>query len=157
MFEPLGFNSSFVFSIVFYTNENAVINTIQFHKNRWPFHPHKLDHLYNLLLNFGFINPSGHFKEMFLIEDPPLENRVLWKKNRTDLIYLGHRLYSEVFKDQFINIIDRVFYIEDKRGHVVTLQKLKKTNRNIRDQICDNELKGNWKTIDLILMKIPLP
>jgi hypothetical protein len=155
--DPLGFNSSYVFAVAFYTRENAIDETIISHKNRWPFPPHKLDHFYSLLLAYQFIEPSGHFKAMFLIENPPIEYRVFWKKNRTDLVYLGYRLYSSLYKDDFISVIDKVFYVKDKKDQVVTLQKLKKTNRNIREQISANELKQNWLNIDQIFDNIPLP
>jgi len=157
MIEPLGLNSSFVFSLAFNTKESAIDETIRFHKNRWPFPPHKLDNFYSQLLSYQLIEPAGHFKDMFLIDNPQDEHRIIWKKNRTDLVYLGYRLYYKIYKDEFIEVISKIFCKIDKKGKFVTLQQLKKTNRNIRVQINDNELKGNWSRIDSIFKSIPLP
>jgi hypothetical protein len=154
---PLGIDFNYLFSFVINIKSDTDVEILRFHQHFWPFPPHKLDMFYSQLLAFHFIEPSGHFKSMFLMPDPPLEDRILWKKNRTDLIYLSHRLYWKVYKDEFIHTINKLFYLRDKNGKVVTLQNLKKTNRNISGQIRENVLQGNWTTIDLIFKNIPLP
>lgn len=155
--KPLGIDCNYLFSYVINLKEEAIEETVLYNKNYWPYDPYKLDSFYNKLCFYHFIEPSGHFKAMFLIENPPLEHRILWKKNRTDLIYLGYRLYFNVYKADFVEIIDRIFYKKDKKGQIVTLQLIKKSNRNIQEQIEAGELKGNWKSIFQIFKDIPLP
>jgi hypothetical protein len=154
---PLGINCNYLFSYVINIRDDAVNGAIAAHEKSWPYPPHKLDHFYNQLLRYQFIEPSGHFKDIFLVENPPQKSRVLWKKNRTDLIYLGYKLYNEVYKDNFIDTIDRLFYTKNNAGQIATLNQLKKTYRNIRDQFNQTELKKNWKLIDKIFKIIPLP
>jgi hypothetical protein len=154
---PLGIDCNYLFSYVINLKEEAIEETILGNKNYWPYDPHKLDSFYNKLCFYHFIDPSGHFKAMFLIENPPLEHRILWKKNLTDLIYLGYKLYYKDYQENYIEIIDRIFCKRDKKGQIVTIQRIRKTSRNIREQISEGELKGNWTSIFQIFKDIPLP
>lgn len=154
--KPLGIDCNFLFSYVINIKDDAIEEIISYHKRFWPFPPHKLDYFYSQLCNMNFIDHSGHFKTLFLIEKPSLEDRILWKKNRTDLVYLAFRLYHDIYGDKFLETINKIFFIKNKEGKIATLIQLKKTYRNINDQFNPDELKGNWKSIDGIFKKLSL-
>lgn len=153
---PLGINSHYFFSYVLNIKDKAVEDTIYHHKNRWPFDPHKLDHLYIMLVKFQFIKESGHFKDMFFIDIPSPENRILWLKNRTDLIYLGYGLYNKIYKEKYVEVINMIFRVKNRNGQMSTLPQLKRSYRNVRCFFDPPDLKENWKTIDSLIRQISL-
>jgi hypothetical protein len=154
--KPLGFDANYVSSYIFNIKTEAIEETIAAHSNYWPYPQHKIDHLYTQLLQYQFIDPSGQFKAMFLQKNPPALYRILWKTNRTDLVYFGYKLYYEIYADQFLDVINKLFLIKNRRGEDCNLRDFKKSFNNIRSCIENNDLISTWKRIDSIFDKLGL-
>lgn len=156
LLKPLGVDTKYLFSYVVNIKKEAMDETFNAHSSYWPYPPHKLDALYTLLLKHQFIDPAGQFKAMFLDKNPPLQHRIIWKTNRTDLVYFVYQLYYKTHRESFLDLINRLFIVAKKGGKATSLRDFKKTYYNVKEDFELRELKTNWKTLDDIFSELYL-
>ena len=78
----------------------------------WPYTLSQLDAMAEFLYKNGYVESREEIKKCFKIQHPNVNERILWKKDTSDLVYLAFKLWTPKFIQEFHLIAMRRFKIQ---------------------------------------------